>query len=172
MSTVAWDGRFLVADTQATTGDSRIGTMVKLYDLTHYAMAVVGYASFGHALALWLSGCGERPTSRENWYCSALVYDKHTHKMYLHDSEGCFDFVYEDYAALGSGVDAALSVLRAGKNASMAVREAIKLDAFTGGEVISILAPGKGRIPVPLTEEDLLSFPSPLKYQSQKKGEP
>lgn len=162
MSTVAWDGRILAADTQCTTGKSFISQGCKLYDLPSYAMGITGYFTYGHQLALWL--CGQRPDipqCEEEWYCSALVYNKRTHQMYGFEW-GYFTFIYEDYAALGSGRETAYAFLKDGKNAKQAIRMAMQADTNTGGEVMILPALGKGKVLRPLILDDLLSFPRPI----------
>lgn len=139
MTTIAWDGKQLAADTMMTDGDMRVSVR-KLRRLDNGLL--VGGA--GNAIAIgmfidWLSIPGDLEAPEfdndgdESEFVAlvimqdgaVVVYDKH-----------CFPLdVYEPHYAIGSGRCFAMGAMDAGFDAVAAIQSAIKRDVCTGGDI-------------------------------------
>lgn len=160
MTTIAWDGKIIAADTQSCFNDSR-HTASKLFDLSRYIIGFTGDISFGIALAQWLEGLGPQPEYEPNgWGGIALVYDKKQERMYLYECPGKFVFVQDPYIAIGSGSKIAETELKAESDARGAIQAAIDGDVYTGGSIMWLKAPAAPFPLEPITPDLLRSMPS------------
>lgn len=131
MTTVAFDGRTLAADTQSSMFRS---TMQKVYRLKDGQLfGACGQFQDSTAVREWLENGGEKPKVSEGFH--AILIDGGL-------------FVLEDklvkikydrpYFAIGSGRDYAMAAMFLGKTAAEAVRVAHEFDLDTGPEVSEI----------------------------------
>lgn len=133
MTTIAWDGTTLAADSQATNGQLRADTK-KLYRINNNVVAFCGNLVEGQELIAWFRGEGD--------FC---CYDETTliivNKEELITYEGShipIKFKYDEPWAWGTGQHLALGALAYGADSKSAVRVAAKYDVFTGGRIVTM----------------------------------
>lgn len=140
MTTIAWKSGHMAADTQMTIGNCSMQTE-KVYGIP--GLGVIGIAGAGsimsRVLEWWANGCeGEAPKLTEeernrDLTCGALLATS-TGVFILED--GIYpNVVKQDYVAIGSGSDFAMAAMAMGKSAEEAIREAMRHDIYTGGNV-------------------------------------
>lgn len=134
MTTCAWDGKTLAADTRCTAGGfPYAGTKAyRLKDGRLYAAS--GSAEECESVRIWLESGGDRPKV-EN-FCGIVI------------GADCSIWRYEDklvpfqvetaFHAIGSGRDYAMAALHMGKSAREAVELAMIYDIYTGGPITEI----------------------------------
>lgn len=132
MTTIAWDGRVLAADSLLTACGNRAKAkkVFRLKDGSLYG----GCGDYQIVLAVkaWLNG-GEKPKLDDNADFHCLLVK----------SDGVYSLanllvempIMESFAAVGSGQDFALAALHLGKSAKEAVEVACRFDVSTGGEI-------------------------------------
>ena len=132
MTTVAYDGKTLAADTQ------RNGSFTlkahKLYRLADGALfAAAGSVQEILAVLGWLNG-GEKPADLQDF--EGLIITKHGAEI-IGDRLMRTPSL-EPFYAIGTGSHFALAAMACGKSAVEAVRIAMRFDPFSGGRVESI----------------------------------
>lgn len=141
MTTIAYDGKTLCADSQVTSRDVRFGVATKLWRLESGALlATTGDLALCYALMLWLDGKDDKPTPKEGESAGALLIEP--------------DGTAWDYGtslrrfpasipwAGGTGEVIAMTAMRCGKTAKEAVEIACEMDIYTSGPVqVASLAP-------------------------------
>lgn len=129
MTTVAWDGETLAADTHSET-TVRL-KMHKLYRLANEDLfAAAGSVQEMLAVLGWLNG-GEMPTALENFeglIITKMGAERLGERLMRVPS-------LEPFCALGSGAHFAIAAMACGKNAVEAVRIAARFDPGTGGAI-------------------------------------
>jgi 20S proteasome alpha/beta subunit len=142
LTTIAWDGRTLAADTRGINGGIA-RSVSKLFECGDYVFAGCGILSEVLETAKWLRtvnmpGTLERPTYEE---CDILgiAVERETGKAYfVAGKRPILEIIAEPFSAAGSGRDFALAAMALGQSAEEAVRLAMRFDLATGGEVESI----------------------------------
>lgn len=149
MTTIAFDGRTLAADSRATEGDeSAKSRCVKMWRLRSRVAPVQGdvlLAMSGDEFAAllfkdWLEEGGEPKLVargvRDDEDFDVLV----VHKSGLYNANHLcrLERSAEEQWAHGTGRQAALAAMRCGKSAVDAVRIASGIDPYTGGRVVSM----------------------------------
>lgn len=130
MSTIAWDGRMLAADTRGVIGESLPIESHKLYRLTEGRLyAAVGTKSDLLLAKEWLLMAGEKPALDESF--AALLVLANGQCVRLEDKLVALP-VCEPFVALGSGRDFALAAMALGQTAEQAVALAARFDIWTG----------------------------------------
>lgn len=139
MTTIAFDGVSLCADTLVTEGDARVGYQRKIHrwkaaGVDHLA-AYAGHLTACHLALDWVKK-GMKKRQRPVWDYDAdfeiiLVRDK---EVLILDETFHLRPGYTPYT-LGSGAAYALAALHLGKSAREAVELACKLDIGSGGEI-------------------------------------
>jgi ATP-dependent protease HslVU (ClpYQ) peptidase subunit len=133
MTTIAYDGKTLAADTLVTSGDHKFGTATKIHKLDDgRVIAASGTSDFIHAVVTWLNG-GDKPEMKEgDRFLGIVVYPSGEAKELseqLRLFPACIPW------ATGSGEAYALTAMKCGKNAREAVEIAIQIDIYSGGQV-------------------------------------
>ncbi len=136
MTTIAWDGKSLAADRQATSGGGgirRVGEP-KVRHVGRYIYGGMGSMDDVEQIFEWLRNGGGDPRPRlEEGGSYGLAVDVGTGIAYFVEGKTPHLLpVHEKVAAAGSGRDYALAALVLGKTAKQAIELAIKLDVFTG----------------------------------------
>ena len=138
MSVVAWDGKTLAADKQATNSGLRV-TTTKLRRLKDHnsdtVIAWTGDQDHGETVALWYS----RGAIPADWPECQKDRDAWA-RLIVASPSGAFFFerqpvpikVEDKFAAWGSGRDYALGALACGKSARQAVEVACRFDSGCG----------------------------------------
>lgn len=146
MTTIAFDGKTLAADTQAS-GDHVWETQDKIrviknpitgdpknppqYEIKLCAGA--GYLEDAIAFFNWIESGGDKPKLDEGF--TGIKIENGVCTQY-HDS--LVGFEKKPPLAFGSGSQFAIAAMYCGKTAEEAVELAIKLDANTGGDVVTL----------------------------------
>jgi hypothetical protein len=141
MTTIAWDGRYLAADTRHCTGGTPSGEAPKL----HWGNGGIVYASSGPAAwkQAWVDWCkagadpnGDLPvTGLEGHQGGFIRLDTSARVCEMLDFRLPYFTVAPAVWAWGSGADYALGALAAGATAMEAVRAAIRWDVNSGGDI-------------------------------------
>ncbi len=147
MTTIAWDGKKIAADSQITYDSEAGGTRKhkcgnKLFRKTivvddvaeEVVMAVQGDASAANLFVEWFDGTKkEMPEifayNPPDFTC--LVWFKHG--LYEYDAYCVGEKVTEKFYAIGSGAKAALGAMHMGADALQAVKIAAEVDPYTSG---------------------------------------
>lgn len=138
MTTIAWDGQTLAADTLATWRGTRDGYAVKIARRGAVLAGAAGNAVICRRLMDWFrSGMVGHPPSAgskeaDNW--STLQIFTPDGLVVSWGPDG-WEAVRAPRYALGSGCDFALGAMVAGADAETAVRAAIEYDINSGGEI-------------------------------------
>lgn len=147
MTTVAFDGETMAADTLAT--DAWGMKEITLEKIWQNKWLLIGCAGEFGQIARWLVHLdietdiddlirdGYPPYSKESNDPALMVVDRLTRRIYRH-AGGSFKATHYQYFAIGSGRDFAMAAMHLGKSAREAVAVAAHFDNNTGGEIIEI----------------------------------
>jgi hypothetical protein len=147
MTTIAFDGRFLAADTQTCQGDARRkGRKIYLIE-DQYAIATCGETQKSLLFVEWAKRGfkdEERPSIKEPF--AAIVVNLLTGKVAEYEDLCVAEPFTEKYCANGSGKDIAIAAMELGHDAIAGVKLACKINLYTGlpVEYIDIARPQKG----------------------------
>lgn len=141
MTTIAWDGKTLAADTLVSRNDAVSGYSVKAFKRGPVLAASCGSMALGQRFRDWFrSGMqGDVPLLAldDDSACAIIIHDG---RIIEWSGQQVPDVVAAPFAAWGSGAPYALGAMAAGATAEEAVRAAMMLDHHTGGE-ITVLSP-------------------------------
>lgn len=134
MTTIAFDGYTVAADSQCTTGEFIAGHMNKIWPWDHGWFSVAGNTSHYLMVQTVLNG-GKKPKKCKKF--QAFVWDDRTKIAFE---------IYSDWTvapapcptAYGSGADIAMAVLLKGGSAKKAVKFAAGVDINTGGPITKV----------------------------------
>ncbi len=137
MTTIAYDGEMIAADSQAS-GD-HIRMVKKIYHWEGSFFGCCGYHQQALAFKEWISSGKDKPTRGDM---------DEFHSLFINTKGKClrYDSMLIPYEAdppfaIGSGCDFAMGAMLAGKTAEEAVEIAKKLDPYTGGDVQVVILP-------------------------------
>jgi len=142
MTTIAYDGKILAADTQATSSYIDQDHYQKFYEVNGEIVAGTGDIASIYAWLDWYTAGADpelfpKPLDDS---LAILVIDRKTGKHRMH----CHHLAYpgtpwrKKAIAVGTGQDFAMGALLAGATAPEAVKIAMKLDPCSGGQVRTI----------------------------------
>lgn len=155
MTTIAWDGKMLASDTLACAGTVK-DFQSKIFPLGDYAICgFAGESQIGRLVMRWLidtqcrnihTGVGAPLITKDDDFSMLLVLrddEKTTAYTLYHLQSRCvgIPIMARRYYAIGSGREFAMATMRLGFDAKMAVKAAIELDPYTGGEVETLCLP-------------------------------
>ncbi|MFC4158692.1 hypothetical protein [Chitinimonas lacunae] len=134
MTTVAWDGTTVAADTQANNSGlrSRTKKLHRLQDGRIYAFS--GEIQDGRAVYDWLNGGEKSPKPAVSSSFVALLICPNGHAYTIEDKLVLLP-VLEGFRAIGSGRNFAMGAMAVGADAVKAVAAAIQLDVYSGGDI-------------------------------------
>jgi ATP-dependent protease HslVU (ClpYQ) peptidase subunit len=153
MTTIAWDGKSISADTQSTSGSTVLPCPTKLIVIREH-LEIEGKKIFLVATA---GTSGDHRHSLKYIRDGGLESGKEMHKqvssillmittdgcgyVFQKDRDNLLPCVWEQPApyATGSGGDFALAAMHCGKNSHEAVQIASLLDVYTGGKIDTIM---------------------------------
>lgn len=135
MTTVAWDGRLLAADSRCVDSGRKGDSIKKVFTLDKYVVA--GSGSYASLLKL-VRGMDSKENEikielEQNFH--GFVWDREDQRMWQLFGDAEFQPLTHKWAACGSGGDFAFSAMALGFDAQEAVRFASKYDVHTGGRV-------------------------------------
>lgn len=136
MTTIAWDGHTLASDSQATKNSVPMYGVQKIYRLDDALIAGAGDWSDVQKFVDWWkhkASAIDYPDTSDHF--EAIVVTK----------DGAFTYgdckfglaITKPSYAIGSGEQAAMALMARGASAVEAVRGAMELDVYTGGDVVS-----------------------------------
>lgn len=135
MTTIAWDSKEMAADSQLTQ-NGLVTHTVKIWKGSNFILAVCGAIDEGYAFKAVLEGeMKEKNAAISKDFAAMVWWDSGEIEEYYNTMVPVP--VYGKYNAMGSGAPVALAAMHAGKSAREAVELAKKLDAYTGGKVVS-----------------------------------
>lgn len=132
MTTIAFDGKILAADSQLTGSHIETVSVQKIRKLKTGYMATAGDPGEAELVRKWIEAgrVWEKRPKVEDFH--ALIVRKNSvHFM----GESLEEVPMKAPVAIGSGSSIALTAMDCGKNAIEAVKLAIKRDPYTGGKV-------------------------------------
>lgn len=134
MSTIAYDGKILASDRQATGGGT-IYTAKKIFKEAKYILGFVGSLDQGMELREWYRNGAKLdnyPKFQENKdEFTTLIVAKKDLVVYYQNQPYPIP-VLDKFTAWGSGGDFAMAAMEMGADAKRAVEVACKFDAFSG----------------------------------------
>lgn len=136
MTTIAWDGRTLAADTRSSWGGTPTdGAVRKIFEAVHpQGRLLVGCSGISEECnAVWLWMTGQRKDEPIVTDLRIMAVDE-SGFVFVGSKPGYWAEVGRRPWALGSGTDYALGAMAAGADARNAVRIASTLDVGTGIE--------------------------------------
>lgn len=144
MTTIAWDGKTLAADSQASTDGirSRVTKIAK----SPSGFIAAGSGSFNAILPWlrWITGGlkeDEQPTTLRD---SSLIVVDPRGRAFIFENQPLRVPLREKYWAIGSGANLAMGAMGAGADAKRAVQVARRHDVYTGGRIVTAV-PGPRR---------------------------
>lgn len=152
MTTIAWDGKSISADTQSTSGSTVLSCPTKLIVIREhleiegkkiFLVATAGTSGDErHSLKYIRDGGLESGKEMHEQVSSTLLIittDGYGY-VFQKDRDNLLPWLWEQPApyAAGSGRDFALAAMHCGKNSHEAVQIASLLDVYTGGKIDTI----------------------------------
>lgn len=138
MTTVAWDGKMMAADSATVAGTVKFSTATKLYEVDGFLLGLAGPRDSAQAFLAWFT-CGRReadfPVSQrgDNWADNIIITP--TGQLIRYEQTPfCMEYPNQ-IMAVGSGAQLALGAMAAGKNAEQAVFIACQYDIYSDGPV-------------------------------------
>lgn len=134
MTAIAYKDGILAADTAGWQDDILVVKVKKIYRIGSGSLfAGCGYSSDIDAYVNWINAESGKPQEAREGFCGLHIYD---------DGVGYFvgrDYVFCDrigeFAAIGAHSEFLYGAMAAGASAEQAVRLAIRMCAFAGGDV-------------------------------------
>jgi hypothetical protein len=151
MTTIAWDGRAVAADTLAVNGHITQAPVSKLRESAcgRFVYGITGFSAWFDAWIRWYETfardgnpaapeCAPKFTGVDQDQGNFLVFDREFNRAWQF---GC-DLPYPQEcfapAAWGSGESYAMGAMKVGADAMRAVSVAIACDVWSGGDVVVI----------------------------------
>lgn len=137
MSTVAWDGKVMAADSQCTMGDSKCLDIQKIYRIKDM---IVGFSGGWNAITRvrgWIEDGmdpDDRPETNGDVDCLLVIPGRTVMILIDVDDKPVFVENIHNLAAIGTGGGIALGAMMAGANAEKAVDLAKEVDLYSGGK--------------------------------------
>jgi len=137
MTTIAYDGRYLAADTMASAGNTRLpGRFGKIHICGDVVYAHSGNLAYSQPLIAWHAN-GARdsawPVARDN--CENVLVVAWSTTVTTYERDIPYAGAVLGPEAWGSGAKVAMGAMAAGMTAQEAVAVAMELDICTGGTV-------------------------------------
>ena len=122
MTVIAWDGKTLAADKQATQYSQK-QVVTKIFKLDDGSLAAIsGQSVYGLQIIEWLKNGGDYPNNKttNEESCAEVLHIKNG-KLYKYSQLATPMLVEQDIFAMGSGQDYAIAAMHCGKSAKEAV---------------------------------------------------
>lgn len=135
MTTIAWDGKTLAADSRCTSSGLpyRVNKCCRLSDGMLFAGA--GTMSAYDAVRQWLENKGPRPEALKDF--TGLLIDTDSSIWLMDETANRYE-IFASFFAIGSGRDFAIAAMALGKSALEAVELASRFDVWTGGPLVEL----------------------------------
>lgn len=139
MTTVAWKGNVLAADTMATNLDNNLRSKVtKLHRLPGRIIGFAGDIQSSLRFIEWMQ-LGDRNAKKPRYkFCEFDAIELNAEGAWLWDHDFGAMKIENNFYAIGSGAPVAIGAMEMGASPLKAIHVAAKWDANTGGNVISL----------------------------------
>jgi hypothetical protein len=139
MTTIAYDGKTMAADSQGSGDFIEQIEYQKIFENDRYVLGIAGDFGVTLKLKIWLLDSSEsnKPVFSESEHMGALVYCKNRKELFFMDRNLVF-IPCGIPSAIGSGGRYAMGAMLAGASAKEAVEISKKLDVNTGGKIQAI----------------------------------
>lgn len=135
VTTVAYRGGVIAADSQVTCADADVGRFGKIAERNGILCGAAGSMALAIGFLDWFRrGMKGEPPPMKKGDSGAEAFIVHDGWVICYDDTG-WDRQRAEYYAIGSGQKLALGAMAAGASAEGAVRCAIKHDVYSGGDV-------------------------------------
>ena len=132
MTTIAWDGKSIVADKQATSGHLKVKT-TKLVKLKNgWIAGFAGSLSEARVVEVWLNQGADRETKPTVENLSVMMVSPDGREVYEMEEQLELFQIEGKFHAIGSGERYAIMAMHLGKTAREAVKLTSKYDPYTG----------------------------------------
>lgn len=134
MTTIAYDGKTLAADSRATSSGMPY-KVVKIFTLADGSL-FAGSGDYGQIIAVkeWLENTDSQKPNAADF--AGLLVTSDGVLFRIEETLGRLP-VHEAFHAIGSGRDFAMAAMHCGRTAREAIEIASLYDVFTGGEVMA-----------------------------------
>lgn len=132
MTTIAYDGRTLAADTQSSMMRGKALKAFRLEDGTLFGAC--GEAQDAIAVRDWLEDGGEKPKVQDTFH-AIVIKDG---ELYTLENKLVLMLQCRPFFAIGSGRDFAMAAMHLGKTAVEAIGISHQFDVDTGSEVTAL----------------------------------
>lgn len=137
MTTIAYRDGVLAADTLVTERDRRVGFATKIFRTGPVLWGTTGCLQHRDVVRTWLEAAcpGDTPNmeTRKNASSDAVLI--FSGRLICFDEHGADSMPLPEFYAKGSGAAFALGAMAHGASAEEAVRAAMQLDLYTGGDI-------------------------------------
>lgn len=136
MTTIAWDGKTLAADTLVSSRGVRVGRITKAHRFGRLLVGIAGTVGPAQAFLHWLASgaVGDPPAMKLGDAEGEAIVILPDGRIATFDEHGR-DYICADQYAIGSGSRFAMAAMAAGADARRAVEIASDLCCYTGGEI-------------------------------------
>lgn len=140
MTTIAYDGYDLAADSQVTSGNEKVTGVQKIHEIQikgkTYWIGLSGTTKYFKDVIAWTRRGCTKPEPKVNGEVDGMLISYEGCVMILvDDGENISWDEWHKPVAIGSGGQFAIGAMLAGKSAKQAVNIAAKVDTLTGGPV-------------------------------------
>lgn len=141
MTTIAWDGNELAADTLCAAPDGNFRCS-KLWKVGKYLIGCAGNMDSAELLVRWFVHGALKDdfpeVQMDKSLCSTMLVIANPDEIWRYDQGYIPSRIKEKFYAIGTGSHCALTAMYLGKTAKEAVQVAHRFDCFTGIEVEAI----------------------------------
>lgn len=138
VTTIAWDGKTLAADSRITSGGlpSYVTKAWRLPD--GRLLGCAGSMASAHAVYRWLAEGGDKPSAPKDFTAMRITNRIDGPHIEIADEGMDFYRIHAAKWAIGSGRDFAIAVMALGRSAREAVEIAAQFDIYTGLPLIEL----------------------------------
>ncbi len=141
MTTIAWDGKSMVADTRCTSSGMPYRVLKCCVLPNGSLFGGAGTMSAFESVRAWLSENAERPSSLKDF--TGMLIDGNR-RIWLMDETTVRYEILQEFYAIGSGRDFAIAAMALGNTALAAVELAARFDVWTGPPFTELKLSGAG----------------------------
>lgn len=133
MTTIATDGKTIACDSQQDTGFINQVKSKKIFKIPNGWAGAAGEAGPSLAALNWIRNGGDKPDLSSGDFSLVILRDSGVFTL----ENDLIEIPVGIPFAAGSGAPYAMGAMLSGKTAPQAVRLAIKLDPFSGGQIVT-----------------------------------
>lgn len=153
MTTIAYRDGVLAADTLVSMNGTVVSHMAKIFRVNDWLIGGSGSAGVSFPIARWVEQSGGDARVPIEWGdvkdSSGLLISPLGAVFHADTGSNAVMLMDAPYHAIGSGTDIALSAMACSRKAVEAVKIAIKLDLYSGGNVTWLSLDGRDSLKLP-----------------------